>query len=449
MAEVTVFYGLYGSGKSEISINYALRLASEGRAVTIVDLDAVTPYFRVRDAREHLLAQGVNVVAPKESVRHADLPVLPEGVRRVLLQGDRDVVVDVGGDPTGARVLGGLKDALRPGARGWFVVNALRPFSRTLDEAADAVLRVTTSAGLAPQVSSQTRTLRKRPLRITSPWALSSPGPGPEAGFCRINRSPRMAGSARVCGHPFSVLRDTCLSLGRANKSTRMGGRPMDKRVTVNEDHCKSTNCLNVCPKKIISCAQLNRQGYHPAFIRRRPGAVFPALCARMCPTRLRPKPKGGGGGYGGIIALKVTRRWGSRDSCRMQVYFGIPYASEQISEYMARRLKDEGGVFVRPASRLSAWSTALQGGRGFSSPHRVRNKPYAGSHLLHRGGAPCVIVNMSRGGPGLGGSAVARTISSRPRAAVTRLPAYRIAPRAIQEGCDLMAHADVCGPVP
>jgi hypothetical protein len=150
VAEVTVFYGLYGSGKSEISINYALRLASEGRAVTIVDLDAVTPYFRVRDAREHLLAQGVNVVAPKESVRHADLPVLPEGVRRVLLQGDRDVVVDVGGDPTGARVLGGLKDALRPGARGWFVVNALRPFSRTLDEAADAVLRVTTSAGLAP-----------------------------------------------------------------------------------------------------------------------------------------------------------------------------------------------------------------------------------------------------------------------------------------------------------
>lgn len=151
LSQVTVFYGLYGSGKSEVSINYALCLAREGRAVTIVDLDAVTPYFRVRDVRERLLEEGVRVVAPKESVRHADLPVLPEGIRRILMHGEGDIVVDVGGDPTGARVLGGLKDALRPGARGLFVVNANRPFSRTLDEAEEAVRRVTTSAGLPPQ----------------------------------------------------------------------------------------------------------------------------------------------------------------------------------------------------------------------------------------------------------------------------------------------------------
>lgn len=150
MSQVTVFYGLYGSGKSEVSINYALRLAREGRAVTIVDLDAVTPYFRVRDVRERLLREGINVVSPKESVRHADLPVLPEGIRRLLRHGEGDIVVDVGGDPTGARVLGGLKDALRPDARGFFVLNAMRPFSRTLDEAQEAADRVTSSAGLPP-----------------------------------------------------------------------------------------------------------------------------------------------------------------------------------------------------------------------------------------------------------------------------------------------------------
>lgn len=150
MAEVTVFYGLYGSGKSEVAINYAVRLAREGRAVTIVDLDAVTPYFRVRDVRDSLLEAGVNVVAPKESVRHADLPLLPEGVRRVFTQEEGDVVVDVGGDPTGSRVLGGLRDALRPEARGLFVVNANRPFSRTLDEAEEAVKSVAASAGLPP-----------------------------------------------------------------------------------------------------------------------------------------------------------------------------------------------------------------------------------------------------------------------------------------------------------
>lgn len=148
MPDVTVFYGLYGSGKSEIAINYAVRLAMEGRPVSIVDLDAVTPYFRVRDVREELNDRGVLVVAPKESMRHADLPVLPEGVRRVLQQGEGEVVVDVGGDPTGARVLGGLKDALAPGARGLFVVNSSRPFTRTVEGAAEALATVSASAGL-------------------------------------------------------------------------------------------------------------------------------------------------------------------------------------------------------------------------------------------------------------------------------------------------------------
>ena len=64
MPDVTVFYGLYGSGKSEIAINYALRLAGCGHPVTLIDLDAVTPYFRVRDVREELVTRGVQVVAP-------------------------------------------------------------------------------------------------------------------------------------------------------------------------------------------------------------------------------------------------------------------------------------------------------------------------------------------------------------------------------------------------
>lgn len=150
MANVSVFYGLYGSGKSEIAMNCAVRLAASGKRVTIVDLDAVTPYFRVRDYRDELAEKGVVVVAPKESVRHADLPVLPEGVRSVLTQGPGEVIVDVGGDPTGARVLGGLRDALSPWARGFFVVNSSRPFFRTIPEAEEAIEKVSLSAGLKP-----------------------------------------------------------------------------------------------------------------------------------------------------------------------------------------------------------------------------------------------------------------------------------------------------------
>ncbi|MGI6631624.1 MAG: 4Fe-4S dicluster domain-containing protein [Bacillota bacterium] len=62
----------------------------------------------------------------------------------------------------------------------------------------------------------------------------------------------------------------------------------MDKRVTFNEDHCKSCElCLNVCPKKIIKLrSELNRQGYHPAFVsdEDQEQCISCALCARMCP---------------------------------------------------------------------------------------------------------------------------------------------------------------------
>lgn len=150
MPDVTVFYGLYGSGKTEIAMNYAIRAAKQGKDVAIVDLDAVTPYFRVRDVQDELEEQGVVVVAPKTSIRHADLPVLPEGVRRAVHQGPGEVVVDVGGDPTGARVLGGLRDALSADAKGYFVVNSSRPFTRTVEEAKVAVAQVAAAAGLQP-----------------------------------------------------------------------------------------------------------------------------------------------------------------------------------------------------------------------------------------------------------------------------------------------------------
>lgn len=148
LPDVTVFYGLYGSGKSEVAINYALRLAGCGHPVTLIDLDAVTPYFRVRDVRQELARGGVRVVAPKESLKGADLPVLPEGVRRVLSHSQDHVVVDVGGDPTGSRVLGGLQDALPTTAKGLFVVNFRRPFTRTAEDAREALDLVTKAAGL-------------------------------------------------------------------------------------------------------------------------------------------------------------------------------------------------------------------------------------------------------------------------------------------------------------
>ena len=49
---VTLFSGHYGSGKTNIAVNYALHLAETGLLVTIADLDIVNPYFRTKDSAE-------------------------------------------------------------------------------------------------------------------------------------------------------------------------------------------------------------------------------------------------------------------------------------------------------------------------------------------------------------------------------------------------------------
>ena len=51
---LTLFAGHYGSGKTNIAVNYALHLAKEGKKVCIADLDIVNPYFRTKDSAKEL-----------------------------------------------------------------------------------------------------------------------------------------------------------------------------------------------------------------------------------------------------------------------------------------------------------------------------------------------------------------------------------------------------------
>ena len=75
---VTLFCGHYGSGKTNISVNYALYLKSNGKEVDIADMDIVNPYFRTKDSEELLNTAGIRLISPRFANSNVDLPALPQ-----------------------------------------------------------------------------------------------------------------------------------------------------------------------------------------------------------------------------------------------------------------------------------------------------------------------------------------------------------------------------------
>lgn len=101
-----VIAGHYGSGKTNLAVNYALRLAESGRSVTLADLDIVNPYFRAADAADVLRAAGAELIAPVYANTNLDIPALPPSIQGVFADRTRTAVFDVGGDDAGAVALG-------------------------------------------------------------------------------------------------------------------------------------------------------------------------------------------------------------------------------------------------------------------------------------------------------------------------------------------------------
>ena len=134
---ITLFAGHYGSGKTNIALNYALWLRGQGLAVTVADLDIVNPYFRTKDGADILSARGIRLISSEYANSNVDLPALP-GEAYALVD-DRSVhgVIDVGGDDRGALALGRYVPGIREenDYEMLFVVNKARPLTRTAEDA--------------------------------------------------------------------------------------------------------------------------------------------------------------------------------------------------------------------------------------------------------------------------------------------------------------------------
>ncbi len=148
---LTLFAGHYGSGKTNIAVNYAIKLAKEGKQVVIGDLDIVNPYFRTADSKVQLEQAGVELISPQFANSNVDLPALPAEAYRLVEDKRVYGIMDIGGDDRGAYALGRYVPAIRAenNYRMVFVANCYRPLTRTPEQAMEVMGEIETACGLA------------------------------------------------------------------------------------------------------------------------------------------------------------------------------------------------------------------------------------------------------------------------------------------------------------
>lgn len=145
---ITLFAGHYGSGKTNIAVNYALGLKSRGYDVKIADLDIVNPYFRTKDSAEVLEKAGIELISPAFANTNVDLPALPQQIYSLVDRTDFYAVMDIGGDDRGAYALGRYAPQIlsEDNFEMIFVANFYRPLTTTPEDALEVMREIEAAA---------------------------------------------------------------------------------------------------------------------------------------------------------------------------------------------------------------------------------------------------------------------------------------------------------------
>jgi len=149
MARIQIVTGHYGSGKTEYAVNLALALAAEGKKTALADLDIVNPYFRSFEQTSRLTEAGIRVIVTSCG-GVADIPAINPEVLSIFQNDDITGVLDIGGDPVGARVLARFRPRIQmEDYQLIYVINANRPEVRTPETAIDYLRSIEAVTGLS------------------------------------------------------------------------------------------------------------------------------------------------------------------------------------------------------------------------------------------------------------------------------------------------------------
>ncbi len=141
---ITIVSGHYGSGKTNIAVNFALKAKKQYENVTIADIDIVNPYFRTKDSEELLKENGIRLICSEYANTNIDIPALPQDIYAVTDDKSMRAVLDVGGDERGALALGRISQRIveEDDYEMIYVVNKYRPLTADADSAIEVMREI-------------------------------------------------------------------------------------------------------------------------------------------------------------------------------------------------------------------------------------------------------------------------------------------------------------------
>ena len=147
---LTLFAGHYGSGKTNVALNYAFNLRKDGYDTVIADIDTVNPYFRTKDSAKELREAGIELIASEFAGSNVDLPALPAAMYDIIFESNKYAVIDIGGDDRGAFALGRYTpEILREDNYNMLmVISMYRPLTSTPEDTLEILKEIEAASGI-------------------------------------------------------------------------------------------------------------------------------------------------------------------------------------------------------------------------------------------------------------------------------------------------------------